>query len=284
MIPPGRIFIPTKLSTLAANVRGEKMVGKIKGSVLNLMAVGLLCTLAVCEVYAQQGSTIKLVDQAAQAHGQGLGKMTIADWVGSGKITITGMVGGPADFTLTVKDNKMVQRVVTGREANETVVRIGSDGKRNWQTSGPFSAPAVGSVKFLIESQTTRSSSSLFANAEKYALRDLGPAPHDSATESSLSRVIESTNEAGQITRYHIDNSTSLITRLEFDTGGFYTMLFGDQKYPLIASYLFSDYRSVNGVMMPFRIEVYQGLIKIEEMNFTSVEYNVGLSNSLFVP
>jgi hypothetical protein len=60
--------------------------------------------------------------------------------------------------------------------------------------------------------------------------------------------------------------------------------MFNDEQIPLASALVFSDYRNVDGVMTPFKIEVYLGLMKIEEMIFSSVQYNTGLGDEVFVP
>jgi hypothetical protein len=196
---------------------------------------------------------------------------------------ITGETKGPFDFTLMVKGRDKIQRIV--ETTTGALIRYGSDGKNSWQTSGPILGDAAGRVVYLIDSQTRRSVCSLFTNAAKgYALRDLGPAKKDASLKSASSRIIEAQDDKGQATRYYIDDTTSLITQLEYDTGQFYALPFDDQKYPLMAALVFSDYRRVDGIMAPFKIELYEGLIKIEEMNFTSIKLNNSLADDVFVP
>jgi hypothetical protein len=75
-----------------------------------------------------------------------------------------------------------------------------------------------------------------------------------------------------------------MVTRLEFEMGEIYTLLMSNKQYPTLASFVFSDYRQVNGIPTPFKITVYKGLTQIEEMNFTSVQYNTGVKDKDFVP
>jgi hypothetical protein len=265
--------------------RREEEMMQLGSGLGTLVRTGMIALgIAGCSILAitaEKETPQQVLSQAAQAHGLGAGKGKITDWVGKGKILMTGRKDGPFDFTLTVKGNAMVNRIIF--LAGGSKVTYGSDGKKNWQASGPFSGAAAGSAEYFIESQTARSFASLFTNsANGYVLKDLGKDKGDTSSPGSSSQVIEADNGVGQTTRYYIDDATSLITRIEFDTGGYYKMLFGDQKFPLYAGYIFSDYRDVDGVMTPFKIEVYQGLIKIEEMNFTTVKYNTGIDDGEF--
>ena len=148
-----------------------------------------------------------------------------------------------------------------------------ADGQIGWQgqTHFPF-----------IESRTSRSIASFFN--KNGGLQDLGPADKDRAPGSESSRVLEAKNIKGDLTRYYIDNKTSLVTRLEFDTGAVYTTLFSNTPRPVFASLVFSDYRNIDGFIVPFNIKVYRGLVKIEEMTFTSVQSNAGIKDEQFTP
>jgi hypothetical protein len=232
-------------------------------------------------VFGQSETAQQVVNRSSQAYGDQWSNGRLTDLVATGKIWISGIQeSGPLDFILTVKQKEKVKRVVHFSGGGD--MSWGSDGKKSWQKSGRLIGDAAGPAAYFIDNQTKRSIASLFDRNN--SLKDLGPADKKHAPESELSRVIESKNDKDQATRYYIDDTTSLIRRIEFDTGGFYTMFFGDTQYPLFAAYVFSDYRTVSGFVIPFRIEVYHGLIKIEELTFTSVQCNVGIKDDQFVP
>jgi hypothetical protein len=232
-------------------------------------------------VFGKSETAQDVVDSSSKAYGDQWSKGKITDWVASGKILIMGSKEkGPLDFTLMVKQKDKVKRVVHFATGSE--MSWGSDGKKSWQKSGPLSGNAAGPVAYFIDSHTKRSIASLFDNNK--SLKDNGPVDKKHAPESGSSKVIEVKNDKDQTTLYYIDDATSLINRIEFDTGGFYTMFFGNTKYPLLASFVFSDYRTVNGFVMPYKIEVYSGRTKIEELTFTSIQCNTGVKDNLFVP
>jgi hypothetical protein len=237
----------------------------------------------LCSPQSAAETAPQIFARAVQAHGGQQALANIVDWVGNGRIAITGGDNNPSGLTLTVKSGNKVQRIVTYGAGG--TVRYGSDGMSTWQSSGPFSSVAIGRADYFIQSQAGRSIPNLLADVSNgYSFSDLGPAGADAVPANSPARIIQARNGAGQITRYYVDNATSLISRLEFDTGDFYTMPFDAAKHPLVAAYVFSDYRSVNGVMTPFKIEAYLGLVKIEQVNFVSVQYNAGVSDGVFVP
>ena len=224
----------------------------------------------------------QLIDQARQVQWGALKSAAITDCVGVGQISILGEPRGPLNFKLLIKGRDKVQRIV---ETPDGPMRQGSDSKRSWQSAGPFVAEAAGRVANLIESQTIRSQSRLFDYAaEGLQLSNLGSAVQDLSVQPTGARVVESQDKTGRRTRYYIDDASFLITRLEFDTGATTRSMLGSTEKPLVAAYVFSDYRDVGGVKMPFKVEVYQGLIKIEEMNFTSFQVNTGLTDDVFKP
>jgi hypothetical protein len=241
----------------------------------------IFCALAAMG-YGQNETAQQAVNRASQAYNDKWKGDSIKDWTGTGKIAITGNPNGPLDFTLTVKSNEKVKRVVKTKDGKKVFTSDGTDGIKSWHVTGPFSGGATGSVAHFIESNAIRAVGRLFD--AKNALKDLGPADKKHAPESEKSKVIEAGNSAGKSTRYYIDNASSLITRLEFETGEYYTMFMSKKKYPTLASFVFSDYRQVNGIPTPFKISIYNNLTKIEEMTFTSVQYNTGVKDEAFVP
>jgi len=75
----------------------------------------------------------------------------------------------------------------------------------------------------------------------------------------------------------YLDPTSSLILKTErfvFDPKAF-------QNYSVWATY-YSDYRSVNGVQMPFHIENYIDGQKLRDIVFTNVQVNVGVPDSQF--
>jgi hypothetical protein len=273
----------TRKANYEPYIKMEKQMRSHKRNSLAAMrTIIVICLLPICfaaRVYGQAETAQQLVNRAAQAHGDQWTNGKIVDWVGSGKIAITGDKNGPLDFTLLVKQNGKIKKIVTTPSGNTA---FGSDGKKSWRIAGPFSGEATGSEAFFIESQTKRSIARLFDKGN--SLKDIGRPDKNSIPKSANSRIIEAKNGNGPSTRYYVDDATSLVTRLEFDAGATYRMLFGDKEYPVLASFLFSDYRNVDGVMTPFKIEVYQGMIKTEDMTFTSIRYNVGINDDQFIP
>lgn len=92
--------------------------------------------------------------------------------------------------------------------------------------------------------------------------------------------MIEAEDRQGKKTSYFIGTS-NFVTKLEFVTGQTKDP-FSGATISDTDTYLFSDYRVVQGLLTPFKIERYNGRNKIEEMQFTTFKYNAGLKDASF--
>ncbi len=235
---------------------------------------------SVAAAQQQSGTPNQVISRAMIAYGGAKAVSGIADWVGAGQISITGDTAGARNFRIMVKDQSKVLRIVDGSDGQ---MRYGSDGTSAWQSKSPFVSNAVGPVSYFIEALTKRSVQNLFT-ATGLKLRDMGTADLTSDSNKVSTRVIEAADSSGRTTRYYVDQATSLIRRLEFDTGTSYTMLVGNQNYPAMAAFDFSDFRAGGGIMTPFKIDLYVGPTRIETLIFESVQYNTGVTDAVFVP
>jgi hypothetical protein len=59
--------------------------------------------------------------------------------------------------------------------------------------------------------------------------------------------------------------------------------IFG-RSLSILQAYVFSNFRFVQGIATPFTIEHFSNGIKVDEMAFTSVKYNTGVSDDVFLP
>jgi hypothetical protein len=246
-------------------------------------AIALLIVCVWAGIGLGQNETAQqIVNRASQAYNHKWKGDHVKDYVGTGKITITGNPNSPLDFTLTVKQKDKVKFTVMAPDGSTVLISDGSDGRKSWHTAGLFSGDATGAVAHFIDAHTLRTVARLFD--EDNELSDKGPADRNHAPESASSRVIEAKKRHGGATRYYVDNTTSLITRIEFETGTTYSLLLDNKKYPAMAALVFSNYQTVNGIPTPFKIGVYEGLTKVEELNFTSVQYNTNVNDNASVP
>ena len=125
----------------------------------------------------------------------------------------------------------------------------------------------------FVESQTVRSVESLLDHQNRgLTLTDKG--------RQGAARVVEAQGAGERRTDYHIDDETSMVTRLEFVTGE-RTDAFGN-TLPSTEAYVFSDFRSVRGRATPFKVERWVNGVKYEEMVFTAVTYNTDVADSTF--
>jgi hypothetical protein len=215
-----------------------------------------------------------LIRRAAAAHGNRWTTGEITDWVAEGKVTFHTTEGPKPTFDVTLmrKGGLAVQRIVK-QPGGE--VRQGSDGVRSWESFNSLYTPsAQGMALHFIESQTIRAPQRLFNHGrEGLTLRE--------GESVGRNRVIEATDGHGQRTNYSIDRDTATVTRLDF-VAGKATDPFSGAEVDVIDGYAFSDYRMVQGVLTPFKIERFINNQKIEEMQFSSVRYNAGLKDQDF--
>ena len=218
--------------------------------------------------------------QRAVSHNGSVGP---TDSISLGTITyflFDGTVKSQFGVTLILKGVSKVQRIV---HQGAVDVRTGTDGSRTWHSlSIGFSQQAVGHALHFIESQTVRSVRSfLDYENQGLTLREV--------SRFAGGRVVEATGPEGHQTDYIIDDETSHVTQLRFLTGGARYDIFGNVSLTG-ESYLFSDFRDVDGTPTPFKVErridgwaTTPGW-KFREMVFTSVSHNTGVSDSEFRP
>jgi hypothetical protein len=218
------------------------------------------------------------VQRARAAHGGEVAIRDVKDSISEGRITYfrgAGTQGQEATFdvALLAKGEAQVQRIVR-QAAGE--VRQGSNGARTWNSFAGNAPAAAGASLRFIESQTARSISNLL----DYDRR--GGTLHDRGTKDNTS-LVEVEDRAGRKTTYSIDSATSMVTRMEFETGQVRDMLSG-KSVPFQEADVFSDFRTVQGVLTAFKIERYVQGTKIEEMRFTSIRHNTAIPDSAFRP
>jgi len=227
-------------------------------------------------IASAQESPPQLLARSLAAHGARWVSGDVADWIAAGRLTYFTVDGPQATFDVRLmrKGRSQVQRIVR-QPGGE--VRQGSDGIRTWDSlGGRFASLAQGNALAFIESQTVRSVQSLLNYAaERLSLSDLG--------EDGGRQFIEARDREGRTTSYFIDVRSALITRLEFVVGESRNA-FSQAPVPVMESWVFSDFRQVEGLLTPFRIERYRAGIKVEEMQFDSVSYNAAVKDDVFKP
>jgi hypothetical protein len=219
------------------------------------------------------------VERAVNAHG-GRQKLTaVRDSVSEGKLTHFGAAGArnTVDVAVLRKGNSKVQRVLK-QASGET--RQGSNGITAWESSNGMTMLTPGGLaNHFIESQTTRAIDNLLGSQEsRVVLRELG--------KKNSARVVEvesaEVGKAPRKTKYFVEDDTSQVSRVEWVTREAKDM-FG-KVTSSTESFIYSDYRLIQGIPTPFRIERFIDGLKIEETQFTSVRYNTDLKDDLFRP
>jgi hypothetical protein len=213
------------------------------------------------------------VQRAVNAHGGNQKIDAIQDATLDGSITLYDEKGTASTFPLKLlrKGEAQVQRIIT-RPGDE--IRQGVSESHAWNSVGGHSTPASGDVLDFLETQTVRSLKQLFDYQQRgHRLRDDGLKGSD--------RLLTVEDETGRSTHYTIDGLTSRVTKVEFETSRSRNM-FSGQLISVKQTFALSDYRLVDGVWTPFRIERFTGGAKVEEMRFTAVKHNSSLKNEVF--
>jgi hypothetical protein len=218
----------------------------------------------------------EVIKRALAVHGDGWITGRIVDSVSEGTLTWYTVDGPDPAFNmkLLAKGLRKVQRIIREPGAD---LRQGTDGTQTWSAlSIGFWTSAAGQALQFIESQTVRSIQHLFNyQAEGLVLRDLGV--------NNDARVIEAEDRDGRRTSYFIDVMTSRITRLEFVVGESKDP-FSGRPTPNVDTSIFSDFRVVQGMLTPFKIERYINNFKHEDTQFASVRYNASVPDDAFRP
>jgi len=232
----------------------------------------LLITLVVAAgvLFAQnKEKPEEIIERAVNAHGGRQALTSLQDSISEGKLTY--FIGKSAESTIDVivirKGDSRIQRVLkdAGGELHQ-----GSDGTSTWESFNGITALAPGGLAGnYIESQTVRAVSNLFESQGKgFTVRYTGA--------NNNARVLEvespASGKPSRKTKYFVDDATSRVTAVEF--------VAGEAK----ESHVFSDFRVVQGVSTPFRIERYVDGRKVEETQFTSVRYNTSVKDEVFKP
>ena len=221
----------------------------------------------------------EIIERAFNAHGGRQALTFVRDSVSDGRLTFFAGKSpkNTIDVTVIRKGDSRLQRVLKQASGE---LHQGSDGTSTWESFDGMTALApAGLAGNYIESQTVRTLGNLFGSQEK------GVPVRDAGAKNSA-RVLELDAPAGgkpsHKTRYFVDEATSRVTRIEFITGEARDIL--GKTIPTTESYVLSDFRTVQGVPTPFRIERYVDGLKIEETQFTSVRYNTSVNDEVFKP
>jgi hypothetical protein len=177
-----------------------------------------------------------------------------SDMVADG-MAIVHTAGGPSRFGVTLIQN--------GEHGSQRILLRQSDGKVWDGRPDPLTLGGGPALEFL-ETQYRRA----FQQLSKFPER--GAVVEDNGIRDSF-RVVTVQEEKGESTTYSLDPTTSRVTRFEFvrrqsrDTDG-------DTEH-VAHSYVFADFRAVDGVVTPFHIEHLVNDVKQEELQLNRARY-----------
>jgi hypothetical protein len=231
--------------------------------------IGVSATPGNPQVLAETPQTV--IEKASAAHGSNLRTLQNGGVIMNGRVLLYKFDGSSTTFDVGIyRKGDKFQRVIKQPSTNQYT---GTDGSTTWDAVALGSTVAIGQKLQLIEINTIRAVDR-FLNYQDYGwtLIDLGT--------NGTERIIEATHETGRRTSYFIDYATSLVTRVEIIVG--YARDLAGQPIPNVDSFVYSDYRTVQGVSVPFRIVRYATGLKVEEYIFDSIRFVDSLPDAIF--
>jgi hypothetical protein len=223
-----------------------------------------------------------VLGKAIQAHGGRQALASVVDSVSEGKITFFTVQGfkSVADVTLVRKGSTLVQRIV--KQPNGEL-RQGSNGRGNWESFNGMTTSSAGDlVGNFVESQTIRALNNLLDSEVRGSMVRDGGSKNEALVLEVEVAAEKGSGKPARKTRYSIEKGSSRVTGVEWVTGDA-TTAFGT-AVPTTEAYTFSDFRTVQSVLTPFRIDRYVNGNKIEETRLTSVRYNTSVKDDVFKP
>jgi hypothetical protein len=150
---------------------------------------------------------------------------------------------------------------------------VGYDGQAGWMDVGGQARDMPASQNAELGASVLRQSIALLQNFEKpaYTVQALGPAE----VEGKAAEMVEvSDPERALQVKIYVDPATNLIVMKRYTTG-----LMGP---PSETDELYSDYRDVKGVKVPFRRVIKQGGKKGADITVTDLQVNPGIPESWY--
>jgi zinc protease len=153
-------------------------------------------------------------------------------------------------------------------ERTEMTTAMGSmvrayDGTSGWMQMGPQTVDATDQMK---DRQLYGFDQLRHAGQAGYTARSLPDEP----AGGKPAHVVELADAAGHATRFYLDAATSQVLKAAWESNG--------QKIEA----LYSDYRDVNGVKVPFKVDVMQDGTPIMKLELSEVQVNPPVDAGLF--
>lgn len=184
----------------------------------------------------------------------------------TGRATMQGM-----DVRITTS-NKRPYYTLNEMDMNGQTMRQGFDGETLWMAvpgAPPQALPAGPQTEVL--KQTSQIDSPLLDYKEKGTKVEL--AGTESVGERKLHHLVI-TPEAGPALHYYLDAATGLESKIVIEAEEAGQMMKMEMR--------FSDYKTVDGRMMPFTVQQFVNGNQVGQVTFEKVEFNVPLDDAIF--
>ncbi len=220
--------------------------------------------LAVPEATDESRSTGRAkLDAAIEASGGKPAFASVKSVRLSGSQTVPMMGGTALDLVLTfVLPERLAVQVATPMGAMTQVL----DGEQATMQMGPQGGPAPPEVKAQLEGNLYRNTIALFAQHEKVEVQDLGLADMNGSSHDAL-RI---TPPVGSSFTLYLDPETALPAAIGTMEQGAETLA------------LFSDFRTVDGLLVPYKTTVLSGGEEVTTLSVSEIAINVEPEEGLF--
>ena len=188
---------------------------------------------------------------------QSMSRIDQMDFIGEAAVTLQ-TDKGPITVPVKVIRSQGGQRIIFNQ----------SDGKP-WDGNLLHLEPLSRRVLEFVQTEFARG----VQNIMKAPIRNAVVSDEGSKNGSQILSLRETT---GATTRYSLDASSSRVMRMEFQREK--SNPGKTERASNVETYNFSDFRSINGVATPFKVEHYTNGSLQERMDFTSIKY---LTNSI---
>lgn len=229
-----------------------------------------LLSIEVSLVFSQK--TDDILEKMIEALGGKKVLANIKDSVISGSLEMPMISSGIGTITIHQKEPNKIR---TDVEIMGIVLTQAFDGEKAWLISPPTGATEELPKEAEAEIRREASGFDALIHPEKYGIS------YDykgkERIEDNIFLVLEQSFSDGQKRILYIDPETYLIYKIK--TATFNTMMGVEAEVETFTS----DYKRVDGVMMPFSITTFQNDKELMKMTVSKVSFNIGLKDSLFM-
>lgn len=247
----------------------------MKKPLVFLTAVALLAGLTMLPITAQENQAKKieegntLLDKWIEAQGGRDNLARIKDSTSSGAMELISM-GYSGTLIIYQKEPNKIRMDI---EIMGTLISQAFNGETAWMTNPQTGVTEEMSAELTEEFSRQAMGNATLLNPDKYGIIFTLEGTESIGEKEYL--ILKQTFEDGFENSYYIDPDTNLVYKSV-------AMAMSPLGFEVETETIMSDYREVEGTMVPFSITITQEGEEYMSMTISEVEYNTGLEDSLF--